>query len=732
MKPNIYITAALVILASWTCAAQSGRDSATWRLSIDSAVVKDNLAHHLRGNIYVSTPLETARILSVTGENDVLKIMGSKPGVSSGVEGTNAYFVRGSGSSSARIEMNGVPLSRASHLLGLVSSVPSEIVKTISFAPGGQSSTSGNFTSALIRIDLKDGLVKEKREKMSISPYMGSYYIESPKNKSLTTRLSVRGSLAPLLANSLLQLFKIGKNNAKTFGGAYDIVFTGDWHPTDVLKLRGFVYRTHDIFNYSFGLNKTWLNSNETIAKVDGTWRAGDKISFNADVAFSMSEESHKEEYKRATESNSKVKTGTMSLKDKTFEYSGKLWIHCLAGNNLLFDTGADVSRKEFKFVSHKKNYNEEGKGPKSIGTYTNYHLISLFSDAYYEVEKRIKVKGGIRWNWYSNQIGNHVQTIDVHLLTDIFIKKNFGVEVTIDKNSQFHHVLEGLPSGWGQDIVVASGQSFPNEKAWQFYAGVFGEKQFDDKSYLTFSAGAYSKRMHDLICYVHSSHVFGVIDNLYDNDIVSGTGKAWGLEMMIELRTPKLFVEGSYTYSSANRQFSGINWDKEFHFRFERPHMLNLSGSYEVCRKITKTGYTLIQKANVATVITSGHLMTMTQGRFLSIVPGTTMIFDNYNYNIMTTLSLLASFIEHDETENVASHDDLSVLNNYRLPLYFRVDTGYSFSWEKGKRSYELYLSVVNLLNRRNPYQYFYEDGKWKQISILPIMPTARFVWRF
>ena len=159
---------------------------------------------------------------------------------------------------------------------------------------------------------------------------------------------------------------------------------------------------------------------------------------------------------------------------------------------------------------------------------------------------------------------------------------------------------------------------------------------------------------------------------------------------------------------------------------------MLNLRGSYEVCRKKTKTGYTLIQKANVATVITSGHLMTMTQGRFLSIVPGTTMIFDNYNYNIMTTLSLLASFIEHDETENVASHDDLSVLNNYRLPLYFRVDTGYSFSWEKGKRSYELYLSVVNLLNRRNPYQYFYEDGKWKQISILPIMPTARFVWRF
>lgn len=142
---------------------------------------------------------------------------------------------------------------------------------------------------------------------------------------------------------------------------------------------------------------------------------------------------------------------------------------------------------------------------------------------------------------------------------------------------------------------------------------------------------------------------------------------------------------------------------------------MFNFNGSYEVGRKKTKTGYTLIQKASIATIITSGHLMTMTQGRFLSIVPGTTMIYYG-----------------HDDSENVISHDDLSNLNNFRLPLYFRIDAGYSFSWMKDKKGCELFLSIVNLLNRRNPYQYFYEDGKWKQLSILPVMPTARFIWSF
>ena len=63
---------------------------------------------------------------------------------------------------------------------------------------------------------------------------------------------------------------------------------------------------------------------------------------------------------------------------------------------------------------------------------------------------------------------------------------------------------------------------------------------------------------------------------------------------------------------------------------------------------------------------------------------------------------------------------------------MYFRVDAGYSFTWVKEGSEYELFLSVMNLLNRKNVYQYFFEDGKWKQLSILPVMPTLRFTWRF
>ena len=73
-----------------------------------------------------------------------------------------------------------------------------------------------------------------------------------------------------------------------------------------------------------------------------------------------------------------------------------------------------------------------------------------------------------------------------------------------------------------------------------------------------------------------------------------------------------------------------------------------------------------------------------------------------------------------------------MSTMNAYRLPPYIRLDLGYSFLWRREKVTHELGISIYNVLNRRNPYLIFHENGRWRQLSLLSIVPSVRWEIRF
>ena len=70
---------------------------------------------------------------------------------------------------------------------------------------------------------------------------------------------------------------------------------------------------------------------------------------------------------------------------------------------------------------------------------------------------------------------------------------------------------------------------------------------------------------------------------------------------------------------------------------------------------------------------------------------------------------------------------------NSFRLPDYFRMDVSYTFCFHHKKSDSELTLSIYNVTNRHNPYAIYNEGWEWKQVSILPIMPSLSYklTWR-
>ena len=61
-------------------------------------------------------------------------------------------------------------------------------------------------------------------------------------------------------------------------------------------------------------------------------------------------------------------------------------------------------------------------------------------------------------------------------------------------------------------------------------------------------------------------------------------------------------------------------------------------------------------------------------------------------------------------------------------MKAYFRIDLAYTLKRVGAKTTNEFSFSVFNILNRHNPYTYFRENNEWKQLSIVPIMPSVRW----
>jgi len=79
-----------------------------------------------------------------------------------------------------------------------------------------------------------------------------------------------------------------------------------------------------------------------------------------------------------------------------------------------------------------------------------------------------------------------------------------------------------------------------------------------------------------------------------------------------------------------------------------------------------------------------------------------------------------------------------VSSRNNYRLPNYHRLDIGANFTWEKKRFSHILNVSVYNVYCHYNPYLVYtsYEvetqKSKLMQLSILPIIPSVSYTFKF
>ncbi|MBO6084769.1 MAG: TonB-dependent receptor plug domain-containing protein, partial [Candidatus Methanomethylophilaceae archaeon] len=129
-------------------------------------VEADRFVRRDAGTRIVALP-EIRTMVSVTGEADAIKYVQTLPGVSTGAEGSSAIYVRGGNIGSNLTTIDGVALYGGSHLLGMTSAYPTDIVSSISFRMGGFHGDESNITASHIGLWTKDGNFTKKEYSVS-------------------------------------------------------------------------------------------------------------------------------------------------------------------------------------------------------------------------------------------------------------------------------------------------------------------------------------------------------------------------------------------------------------------------------------------------------------------------------------------------------------------------------------------------------------------------------------
>lgn len=257
-----------------------------------------------------------------------------------------------------------------------------------------------------------------------------------------------------------------------------------------------------------------------------------------------------------------------------------------------------------------------------------------------------------------------------------------------------------GLPN----DIWVPSTDSVPPQNSRQWTLGMIRRIH---GSNMKLTAEVFYKASDNLIeSFPGTNYLLLSNDNWERSIFMGGTGEAYGLETMLELKKGKLDGWLSYTLQNNMRKFDVINEGNWFPSRYDRRHNLSLVGNYTYSEK---------WNLNWVWTYSSGHAVT---------VPVTVINTPEGNF--------IPVFTER---------------NNHRMPDFHRLDVGASRRWKSSKRQRdkEFSFGVYNLYNRVNPLYLDFDiqqalvDGSAVTTEIriirrggIPILPYFNYAVKF
>ena len=659
-----WIFCCLSLLLVGTALAQTPADSVSRSEAIDSVVTarKPLMIYKQTGNIAVNIEqLKYAPLFA--GEKDIFKFLQLLPGVSAGKDGMSGLLVRGGSNDQTLILYDDVPIYNQAHAYGILSIFSGETVQSAEVSKGYISPAYGSRLSALTQIRTRDGDRQDHRQSLTVGTLSLAGTVDGPivRNKG-----SYLVSARYFFPEAVLALV----GNAVRFG-FYDLTgkLSYDIHPGHTLSLGVYSGDDHMTNKEDYARNEYGWGNTTASLRLESRW--SDNLRSSIVAYYTYLQNRQESEY----EDDDFKNWGKTTY--KTHEFGARLTFDQRLTRAWSLDYGANISHQRF-MPMHSKGY---VNGQHKERGYSSEQLVSgaLF------LNNRFQWGGwradvGIRGAMYDNSEQTRFAVEPRAQLAYDFGNDNaIWLSGTINSQAlvQYNRYYYSMPIDFWTPFRDGKLQH-----AWQVALG--GRARLREN--LTLSLEGYYKRMRNLpLIYDSDDFLLG------RGGFVYGTGRAWGLEIMLQRQTERLSLTVSYTYTNSRRSSEGVSYP----FEYDVPHDFNTFLSYDVLKR-----------------------------------PGRRHTF-TFNMSWRSGLPYRLTNESYPDT-NGNPIVGITAYPSMRMRNYFRSDISYNMERRKrnGVRNWQ--FSIINWTWHKNPVCIYPYQGTYKATVLVPIMPSVSYTRTF
>ena len=646
----------------------------------------------------------------VLGENDILKLAITMPGVKTIGEGSGQISVRGGNMDQNLMTISDAPIFNPSHFLGFFSIFNADALKSSELYKSGFPVQYGGRLSSILDLQMKDG----------------------NKNK-----FGAQGGISPVTAQLMVEIPIIKEKTSAIVGGRSTY---SDWI-LNTLSLKNLKNSEASFYDYFARISHQLNKSNSLYFTYYGSQ---DKFKLTSDTLFSYRNQALSLQWRHQFKSRMQ---SLVSLTNSKYDYN----IQYNRSPASAFNLGFDLQETGFKWDlniyrdRHKIDFGVQAKfyglhpgylsplGGSSVVIPQNVQAQQGLENAVYaadnfDITSRFSVYVGLRYSWFTflgpnnvsvyppgvpkdpltqtgtNSYANGQPVITYYgpeprLSARYSLPHESSLKISYNRTRQYIHMLSNTVSVSPTNTWTLSDPNILPQIADQVSAGFYKNLSGNN---IEVSTEIYYKEMQNVLDYKIGSEL--ILNQHIEQDVLQGKGKAYGIELLLKKKTGKVNGWIGYSYSrtllqmKSNSKDETINAGQWFPANYDRPHSFNVVFNYRITRR-----YSISSNFAYST------------GRPITYPVGLYKLGVNYEINY-------------------------SDRNAFRIPDYIRLDLGFNIEGNHKikKLAHGFWtISIYNALGRRNPYSIYFSshDGvvSGSQLSIFgaPI-PTITYNFKF
>ncbi len=641
------------------------------------------------------------KLPALLGEVDVVKSLQFLPGVSQVGEGSSGFNVRGGSTGQNLVLLDEAPVYNSAHMLGFFSVFNPDAVKDVKLFKGAIPANYGGRTSGVLDVRMKEGNMKQLEVNGGVGLIFSRLSVEGPLQKDKSSFIvAARRSYIDVLAKPFLSNSNFGLN-------FYDLTLKTNYtlNHKNRIYLSGYLGR--DNFNFSDDAGFNWGNRTATIR-----WNSvlSNRLFLNISAVYSKYdyELGISEDSNNAYAWNSDV-TNYLIKPDFSYYINEKSeLVFGMEANYFQFNPARTVGITNGEKVDNslEKKYATEG---------------AVYISHKFEVSQRIEVVYGLRLSHFrylgagtayayndtvpgrrrsvvSENTYSQGETIAAYTTPEPRASAKFEVnevsslKASYTRAAQYVHFISNTTASNPLNVWTPSTNNLRPTISDQYTLGYF--RTLGNKGQYEASAELFYKSSSNEVDYINGAEL---LSNRYlEGDLLSGSGRAYGLELYAQKKTGRMTGWISYTLSRSETKFNGINRGKWYPTRYDQTHNLKVVSMFEINKRWSATA---------DFTFTTGAPTTYPDQRYLS----------------------QGLLIPYNSTD---SRNDVRLSSYHRLDISLRVDGKTHTKSGKQRKNLDYWVfSVYNIYGRKNAFSTYFVQSNERSVIGQPIQTEAHQV---